>query len=233
MDDAHCAALLAERASSPGELREGRITRVYWGDGAVLLGWSSASGWTDHARVDLARVNHATLHVAPARKEWLVLVLDDGTELTLPERGCDAVITGAASLAAADRASRAIAEDGGPARSVCIDALGEGRGPRYRGGAVSIDAVNGEVGEIGPVRAALVARSDVLYACAEANATETDAPWRASFVAGRDGAVGKIKPVASTGDGALDSCLGSWLSETNLGKRTASVSFVVTVEIPY
>jgi hypothetical protein len=233
MDDAHCAALLAERASSPGVLLEDRVTRVTWGEGAVLVGWSTAGRWTDHARVDLSRVHHATLHVEPARKEWLVLALHDGTEVTLPERGCEAVVTGAAALAAAGCAARAVAPDGGPAHSVCIDALGPGRGPRYRGGTLTVDSVNGEVGGIGPVRGALLARSDVLYACGEAHEVETDKPWRASFVASRDGSVKKLEPVASTGDQALDTCLATWLSETNTGRRPTPASFVVTVEIPY
>jgi len=233
MDDAHCSELLAERASSPGVVIDGRITRVHWGDGAVLLGWDAASGWADHARIDLSRVGHATLRATPGRKEWLVLTLDDGTELTLPEQGCDALVAGAKALAAADRPARAVDADGAPARSVCIDVLGQGRGPRYRTGAIVVDATKGEVDEIRAARDALVARSDVLYGCAEASHAETNAPWRASFVGGRDGAVGKLKQLGSTGEPALDACLAGWLSDTDTGTRGIPVSFVVTVEIPY
>ena len=233
MDDAHCPALLAERVSSPGVVLDGRVARFYWGDGAVLIGWESARGWTDHSRIDLSGLQHATLHVGSARKEWFVLTLADGTEIPLPEEGCDAVVEGATALATAGRPARAVGEDGGPTRSVCIDLFGGGDGPRYRFGSIVVEAPRGNAGQIGPAHSALAERSDALYACAESSDSEINGRWRASFVAGRDGEVSRTKQLTSSGDPSLDTCLSGWLAEADLGKRSEAAPLVVTVEIPY
>jgi hypothetical protein len=231
MDDTHCAALLVARKSDPGVVSDGAITRVTWGEGAVLIGWDSGA-WTPHARIELATVDPARLVADTGRHEHLELVVGDRV-FVLPE-GCDGVVAGARALVASGRPARAVKPDGNPTNSVCIDVLGPGRGPRYRAGLLTVTSTSGSSTGAAPVRDALAKRADALYDCAEADAPDDPrAVWKVSMLASRDGTVGKVKTEQSSGSAVLDTCFTEWLTQAQVGKRPEPLPFSVTVEVPY
>jgi hypothetical protein len=117
---------------------------------------------------------------------------------------------------------------------VCVDALGPGRGPRYRSGQLTVTSSSDSTSGAVAVRAALAKRTDALYDCADAdNPDDPRATWKGSFTAGRDGTVGRVKTEQSSGSAALDTCFAGWIAAADLGKRPEPLGFLVTVEIPY